>query len=336
MRPAVIVFGFAGTLAVALSTSVRAAEPETVRPIHFLMMSDVHFDPMADPKLVDRLALAEPEEWQAILESSADKSLGRYGADSNWALLGSALRQAKQVLSNPAFVILPGDFLPHNFRRRFDVDAADHSDAAYRLFVRKTMQFLASQLEQTFPDTPILPALGNDDAVCGNYQLQPGGPFLADTLPILRVFVGALGSPGFDRNWTSYGNYSVMAHGLRIIFPNTVFFSPRYRNACGSSDDADPGSATLAWVETELAAAARGRREPGWCTTSHQGSMASRRCARGRARIRLFQCGNQVTPRHSTRCCGAILTPSSPALPATLTWMISACSSTIMDTLALC
>jgi sphingomyelin phosphodiesterase acid-like 3 len=54
-----------------------------------------------------------------------------------------------------------------------------------------------------------------------------------------------------------------MAHGLRIIFANTVFFSPRYRNACGSSDDADPGSATLAWVETELAAAARAQ-ERAW------------------------------------------------------------------------
>jgi sphingomyelin phosphodiesterase acid-like 3 len=44
-------------------------------------------------------------------------------------------------------------------------------------------------------------------------------------------------------------------HGLRIIFPNTVFFSSRYRNTCGSPDDADPGSTTLAWLETELTAA---------------------------------------------------------------------------------
>jgi sphingomyelin phosphodiesterase acid-like 3 len=147
----------------------------------------------------------------------------------------------------------------HNFRREFDTAAADHSDAAYRLFVRETIQFLALQLEQTFPDTPILPALGNDDLYCGNYQLQPQGPFLADTLPILRALVGTLVSLGFDRNWMSYGNYSAAVHGLRIIFLSTVFFSANYRNGCGPAGDADPGAATLAWLETELAPAERGQ-----------------------------------------------------------------------------
>ncbi len=219
------------------------------------MMSDLHFDPMADPKLVDRLSAVEPEEWRAIFESSENKTPTRYGADSNWALLHSALRQTKQTLPNPAFVVLPGDFLAHNFRREFDTVAADHSDAAYRLFVRKTMQFLALQLEQTFPEAPILPALGNDNSYCGNYQLQPQGPFLADTLPIIRGMVGALVSLGFEQNWKGYGNYSVTVRGLRMIFPNTVFFSANYRNTCGSMGDADPGSATLAWLRAELSAA---------------------------------------------------------------------------------
>ena len=242
-------------LALAVSLPGQAADSEEVGPVRFLMMSDVHFDPVADRKLVDRLSSLEPEEWPAIFETSADKTVAGYGADSNRVLLNSALQQAKRALPNPAFVILPGDFLPHNFRLRFNAGAADHSDAAYRMFVRKTMQFVALQFEQTFPDTPIFPALGNDDADCGNYQLQPGGSFLADTLPILRRLIGSLASAGIDQNWTGYGNYSVTLRGLRIIFPNTVFFSGRYRNTCGSPDAADPGAATLAWLETELAAA---------------------------------------------------------------------------------
>ena len=245
----------AAMLVIALSAPVRGADTEAAGPSQFLMMSDLHFDPMANPKLVDRLSSAEPEEWQAIFESSDNKTPAQYGADSNWALLHSALRQTKQTLPNPAFVVLPGDFLAHNFRRQFDAAAADHSDAAYRMFVRKTMQFLASQLEQTFPEAPILPVLGNDDSYCGNYELQPQGPFLADTLPILRALIGALASPGFDQNWISYGNYTVTVRGLRLIFINTVFLSANYRNACGSTGDADPGSATLAWLQAELAAA---------------------------------------------------------------------------------
>ena len=56
------------------------------------MMSDPHFDPMAEPKLVNRLSAAEPKEWRAIFESSEDKTPARYGTDSNWARLHSALR----------------------------------------------------------------------------------------------------------------------------------------------------------------------------------------------------------------------------------------------------
>jgi sphingomyelin phosphodiesterase acid-like 3 len=251
----VIGFGLAAMLALVLSGPAPAAESEAAGSSQLLIISDLHFDPMADPKLVDRLATAEPQGWQAVLDSSSDRSLGRYGRDSNWPLLQSALLQMKETLPAPAFVLVPGDFLAHNFRREFDAAAGDHSDAAYRMFVRKTMQFLALQLEQSFPDVPILPALGNNDEVCGDYQLQPGGPFLTDTLPVLRALVGGLGEPGFDRNWTSYGNYSVAVHGLRIIFPNTVFFSAHYRNACGSAGAADPGPATLAWLDAELAAA---------------------------------------------------------------------------------
>jgi len=244
-------------LSLVLLAPGQGADPQGVGPVQFLMMSDLHFDPMADPKLVDQLSSAEPWGWPAIFDTSGDRPLARYGADSNWSLLHSALEHAKQVLPKPAFIVVPGDFLAHNFRQRFDVGAADHSSAAYREFVRKMMQFVALQFEQTFPDTPILPALGNDDAVCGNYQLQPGGPFLIDTLPIVRTLVGSPWSPGSDRNWTNYGNYSVMVRGLRIIFPNSVFFSARYRNTCGSPDAADPGTATLAWLETELVAASQ-------------------------------------------------------------------------------
>jgi sphingomyelin phosphodiesterase acid-like 3 len=137
-----ITVALAAVLVISLSAPVWGSETEAVAPTRFLMMSDIHFDPMADPKFVDRLSSTEPEEWRAIFESSDSKSPARYGADSNWALLHSALGQAKQALPDPAFIVLPGDFLPHNFRYRFDVSAADHSDAAHRLFVRKTMLLL--------------------------------------------------------------------------------------------------------------------------------------------------------------------------------------------------
>ena len=47
---------------------------------------------MADPQLVDRLAAADPELWPGVLDNSSDQSLGRYGRDTDWPLLRSALR----------------------------------------------------------------------------------------------------------------------------------------------------------------------------------------------------------------------------------------------------
>ncbi|MBV8507888.1 MAG: hypothetical protein JOZ11_19055, partial [Alphaproteobacteria bacterium] len=113
------------------------------------------------------------------------------------------------------------------------------------------------QLEQNFPATTILPALGNNDEECGDYELQPGGPFLADTLPIVRRLVGSAGGPGFERDWQGYANYPAKAGGVRVLSTNSNFLSTHYRNTCGSPADGDPGKGTLAWLETELAAAKR-------------------------------------------------------------------------------
>jgi hypothetical protein len=82
-----------------------------------LVMSDLYFDPMADARLVDALAAAEPEGWNDVLDGSANRSLGRDGRDSNWMLLRSALSQMAERLPQPAFVMISDDFLAHGFRR---------------------------------------------------------------------------------------------------------------------------------------------------------------------------------------------------------------------------
>ena len=60
----------------------QTAAPEIAGQV--LVMSDLHFDPMADPQLVDQLAAAEPEQWRAMLDSSADQS----SADTGGMLIG--------------------------------------------------------------------------------------------------------------------------------------------------------------------------------------------------------------------------------------------------------
>jgi hypothetical protein len=256
----------AALLAVFLvaTPALHAQEPTDSRAERqLLVMSDVHFDPMATPRLVDRLAAATPGDWRGILDG-AGPGFGSYGKDTAWPLLRSAVAAMRQTLPHPDLVVLPGDFLAHHYRDAFNAAAIDHSDAAYRGFVRKTIQFQALEFEHAFPATPILPVLGNNDDDCGDYQLQPKGPFLADTLPVLRGLLGNAGlEPGFERDWTSYGNASVKVNGFRILLADTIVFSRNYRDACGPPPAVDPGHATLAWLETELAAARRAH-EPVW------------------------------------------------------------------------
>jgi len=80
--------GFCSTALLAFTLSLPASGADGTA--QFLMISDLHFDPMADAKLVDRLAVADFDRWQAILESSPAKSPSRYGQDSNWPLLRSS------------------------------------------------------------------------------------------------------------------------------------------------------------------------------------------------------------------------------------------------------
>jgi hypothetical protein len=54
----------AGFLSAALLGFAAAAQsPPPVAARQLLVMSDIHFDPMAAPQLVDRLAAAEPADW---------------------------------------------------------------------------------------------------------------------------------------------------------------------------------------------------------------------------------------------------------------------------------
>src|ERR1700679_1998811 len=49
----------------------------------FLMMSDLHFDPFADPKLVPALIQRPVEDWEGVLNSSSSQAFAPYGKDSN-------------------------------------------------------------------------------------------------------------------------------------------------------------------------------------------------------------------------------------------------------------
>ncbi len=230
---------------------VSASKPAEQK---FVWLSDVHFDPIADPALTDKLAAAEALQWSSILASSSRQS-SSFGQDTNWPLFASAIAAIKKEVPDPAFAIVTGDLLPHHFRERFNQSASVHHDVAFRDFVRKTTEFVALQLKQIAPSKPVFISLGNNDSDCGDYQLQPEGAFLNGTLaPVADL----LRKPGSELDeWTRDGSYNAPNPALRqhrIIAINTIFLSARYRDACGNTS-ADPGKNLMSWLSRQLAEA---------------------------------------------------------------------------------
>src|SRR5690242_5992552 len=85
--------------------AARAKDKPSSSPNVALVVSDIHFNPMADPGLVTKLEAAEPPRWQAILNSSNSTGFSQYGQDTNWWLLRSSLDQMQKTLPRPAVVL---------------------------------------------------------------------------------------------------------------------------------------------------------------------------------------------------------------------------------------
>lgn len=218
----------------------------------FLSVSDIHFDPFADPSLVPQLEAADVAQWGAILASSGQTSFSTYGHDINDALLRSSVAEMKKQIPAPEFVLISGDFLAHKFEQTYQQYATDKSQAAYTAFVTKTIAYVAGLLRDAYPGVPLYPTLGNNDSDCGDYAVTPNSQFLANFRDVWRPMVG---SRSFDRRFPTGGYYHADVPSLRhvrIIALNTNFFSSNYQDPCGTPGGPDPGLLQLTWFEDEL------------------------------------------------------------------------------------
>jgi sphingomyelin phosphodiesterase acid-like 3 len=217
----------------------------------FGVLSDIHFDPFYDPSLVDKLAAAQPEAWDGIFATSAVTRPSGAGSDSNYPLFKSALDSLGLYSPLLDYVLFPGDFLAHDFADRYRRYASDKSDAAYRAFVLKTMQYVVGAFKARLPKIPVIAALGNNDSFCGDYMIEPAGEFLYDTTAAMAALTG--GDDGLA-SYPELGAY-VFRHPQTpshyFVVLNNLYFSVNYRNSCGLSYT-DPAQALLVWVEATL------------------------------------------------------------------------------------
>lgn len=256
---------FLAALALSLACTVfptlalaQAAPPldppatgDTQAPGFFGALSDIHFNPFYDPALVDRLAAAEPSAWDGIFKTSSITEPAGPGNDTDYPLLKTTLDAIAPQARRLDYVILPGDFLTHDFRENYMLYASDKSDAAYRSFVLKTIRYVAMGLKARFPDVPVVATLGNNDSFCGDYQIEPSSEFLYD---LTATMAEAAGSPTGFSAYPELGAYVIphprTARHYFVVLENT-FLSAKYRNTCGLTYT-NPSQALLLWLESTL------------------------------------------------------------------------------------
>jgi sphingomyelin phosphodiesterase acid-like 3 len=250
----------AAILVVLLFPAARARSAETPSVNQFLIASDLHFNPMADLSLVADLTAAPPTGWEAILQRSKLTAFSQYGHDTNWWLFQSSLDQMRATLPHPAFIMITGDILAHQFPENFASAMHDKDREHYRLFVLNTVEFVALEFRKRFPDTKILITPGNDDEECGDYSVRANGIFLNDTADLARSLARA--DDGLSTEWKALGSYNIphpSLRGIRILSLNTVFFSEHYhadsfRDGCAPVASTGPAD-LLQWLESNLAQA---------------------------------------------------------------------------------
>src|SRR5262249_44823723 len=81
-----------------------------------LMIGDIHFDPLYDPKLVTQLIEQPAETWEKIFESSKVSGVSKPGADPNYPLLVSSLKAMKFYSPHPGLILIAGDYFRHKSR----------------------------------------------------------------------------------------------------------------------------------------------------------------------------------------------------------------------------
>ena len=272
-----MLFCLAALLWPGLATASQRPEVSAV------LLSDIHFDPFHDPRLLPQLQSAPIERWPAILNAAPSLTEDAERAalqlechavafDTAWPLLKTTLAAARDAQPHPVFVTLSGDLLAHQFPCRFHHIARTAKSQDLNVFAAKTVAFVAQQLRLTFPHVPVYVALGNNDSGCADYAETPGSSFMqtAESAMLADAGQGAGANPRAVNRLrlqeSPEGDYSLglpapLEHG-RLIVLNDIYDAAGYRTCAGAADHT-PETTQLAWLRTQLTQA-RTRGEQVW------------------------------------------------------------------------
>ncbi|MEI7705347.1 MAG: metallophosphoesterase [Deltaproteobacteria bacterium] len=245
-----------------LVLAAACGSPPPSSTYRVVVFTDVHFTPFYDPALFPALQDSPASAWPAIFQRSTVTTLPTWGQETNYPLLAGALAALRAESAGAELVVFGGDIVTHDFPRLFYANAGVTDDAAMRRFLLKTVTFFADQVRAAVGTTPVVFTLGNNDAYEGNYQIQPGGAFLADTADLFygELLVGAADRSTFTTSYRAGGYYVADPGPGRplVVALNAIFFSPWSATGIDAAIQAE-----LDWLESTLIAAGHSGR-PVW------------------------------------------------------------------------
>ncbi len=252
-----------------LATHAQSSSlPVTTVPA--LLLSDIHLDPFHDPAKFPALRAAPASAWAAILYAPASPTqaadfaqlqdtCGAKGIDTPPVLLHSSLHAEHQQQPHPLFVTISGDLMAHQFDCRFHTLAPTATAADYSSFASKTVAFIALQLRETFPGTPIYFALGNNDSGCKDYREDTDSAFLhVDGVSFSQDALTPANRANILHDFSQLGDYVITLpapiRNTRLIVLQDIFESKRYTTCSGASTD-DASAKQIVWLRDQLTAA---------------------------------------------------------------------------------
>jgi len=251
-----------------MSVAVVCGAQQTV-PV--MMISDIHFDPFHDPAKIAQLRVAAVGAWEEILKGpdsatqakdfeALQETCKAKGVDTPMPLLVSSLNAEKAQEPKPLFVTVSGDLMAHKFDCKFKTMAPKASEADYSAFAAKTVAFVALELHETFPHSPVYFALGNNDSGCADYAEDENSAFLkADGKSFADVVLDAKNSAAIAGEFSKLGDYNVelpkpFSHA-RLIVLQDIFEAKRYAS-CSGAPDKSAAKAQIDWLRGQLSDAA--------------------------------------------------------------------------------
>ena len=128
--------------------------------LNFAAISDIHLNLAYDPNIA--YSHGTPRSYCQIEPGAflADEvaNFGRYGCDTPPLMFDNMLKIMQNELPNLDVLFVPGDLIGHSYPEHEDDPTAGNYEALLEIH-----KIVGQKLADAFPDTIILPTIGNND-----------------------------------------------------------------------------------------------------------------------------------------------------------------------------